>query len=585
MTRPLQRLSALLLGLLLFWSCVDTSAPDADGSAPDIPVGIAIAPVFQMNSASSAAGQISRIRVTFLRIPGDSLLGSQIVEVDPNASAWDLELSFQIPSATGVSVELLLELLSVTNGVETTEWSGRSGTIAVGGGAPARVADVPVGRGPLENMTVDAVSLPDSTFTLKEGQSTTIPVGVNTSNGGPATVLWTSLSPGVASVNNSGFVTGLVPGDARIVAEAGPKADTALVRVVSVPAGVRISPDTLRFDRLPAQATFSAQVVDARGTALPGESVVWSTPDPNRLENLGSGVFRVLGAGVSRVVATASASSALSDTSVVILNLVEADVSVRKTVDRATALPGDTVVFTVIARNDGPAAATQVAVQDTLDAGFTIVGVTTTRGPFSGGVWTIGTMQRLQEDTLRMRVRIDPSRTNVTLRNAARIAAAAANPDPAPGNNRAEATVAVGERTADLGVTKRGPESAFQLDTITFEVVVRNGGPEDLQTVAVRETLGDGLTFLDAAPRRGTFDRNTLIWAVGALPSGRADTLRIRAIVDEERDDFVGDVVLVGLHVAGGNDVTPSATATLNVGGDEKQFTGEGDGITDRCDD
>ena len=54
----------------------------------------------------------------------------------------------------------------------------------------------------------------------------------------------------------------------------------------------------------------------------------------------------------------------------------------------------------------------------------------------------------------------------------------------------------------------------------------------------------------------------------------------IRAIVEEEaHHHFEGDVVLVGLHVAGGNDVTPSATATLNIGGSERQFTGEGDGM------
>lgn len=381
MTRPFVRLSSLLFGLVLLWSCVDAAAPEAEGTAPPVPVGIAIAPVFQMSSASAAAGQISRIRVTFVLMPKDSVLGSQVVEVDPNASAWDLELSFQIPSSTGVSVELLLELLSVSNGVETTEWSGRSGTIVVGGGSPAKVADVPVGRGPPANFSVDAVSLPDSTFRLKEGQSTTIPVGVNTTDGAQPTVLWTSLSPGIVSVNNTGVVTALLPGSARIVAEAGSKADTALVQVLTVPAGVRILPDTLRFEGLPAQANFSAQVVDARGAQLPGESVVWSTPDANRLENLGGGAFRVLGAGASRVVATASASSALADTSYVILNLVEADVSVRKTVDQATALPGDTVVFTVIARNDGPAAAAAVSVQDTLDAGFILVGATASVGP------------------------------------------------------------------------------------------------------------------------------------------------------------------------------------------------------------
>ncbi len=53
----------------------------------------------------------------------------------------------------------------------------------------------------------------------------------------------------------------------------------------------------------------------------------------------------------------------------------------------------------------------------------------------------------------------------------------------------------------------------------------------------------------------------------------------IRAIVEEESDHFVGDVVLVGLHVAGGNDVTPTATATLNIGGSEQKYVGEGDGM------
>ncbi len=53
----------------------------------------------------------------------------------------------------------------------------------------------------------------------------------------------------------------------------------------------------------------------------------------------------------------------------------------------------------------------------------------------------------------------------------------------------------------------------------------------------------------------------------------------IRAIVDEESDDFQGDVILVGLHVAGGNDITPNAVATLNIGGTEKKFDGEGDGM------
>jgi 2-isopropylmalate synthase len=54
----------------------------------------------------------------------------------------------------------------------------------------------------------------------------------------------------------------------------------------------------------------------------------------------------------------------------------------------------------------------------------------------------------------------------------------------------------------------------------------------------------------------------------------------LRAIVEEE--SYVppsGAIKLVGLHVTGGNDVTPSATVTLDIGGSERAFTGEGDGM------
>lgn len=53
----------------------------------------------------------------------------------------------------------------------------------------------------------------------------------------------------------------------------------------------------------------------------------------------------------------------------------------------------------------------------------------------------------------------------------------------------------------------------------------------------------------------------------------------IRAIVTEEEVAFVGPVELIGLHVSGGNDVTPTATASLNINGVNRDFSGEGDGM------
>ncbi len=53
----------------------------------------------------------------------------------------------------------------------------------------------------------------------------------------------------------------------------------------------------------------------------------------------------------------------------------------------------------------------------------------------------------------------------------------------------------------------------------------------------------------------------------------------LRAIVDEETTRIDGLVTLVGLRVAGGNDVSPEATVRLLVGGEPREYVGHGDGM------
>jgi len=53
----------------------------------------------------------------------------------------------------------------------------------------------------------------------------------------------------------------------------------------------------------------------------------------------------------------------------------------------------------------------------------------------------------------------------------------------------------------------------------------------------------------------------------------------LRAIIDEESVHVVGPVRMLGLHVAGGHDVTPEATVSLEIGGAVQEFKGQGDGM------
>jgi len=53
----------------------------------------------------------------------------------------------------------------------------------------------------------------------------------------------------------------------------------------------------------------------------------------------------------------------------------------------------------------------------------------------------------------------------------------------------------------------------------------------------------------------------------------------LRVIVEDEVHQPKQSTKLVGLHVAGGNEVTPRAVVRLRMNGDEQEFTGEGDGM------
>ena len=71
-----------------------------------------------------------------------------------------------------------------------------------------------------------------------------------------------------------------------------------------------------------------------------------------------------------------------------------ADLVTVKTLSSSDDTPaeGDTVTFQIAVVNNGAAQATNVSLTDSLPAGFTLTGNTTSQGTYAGGVWTIGTL-------------------------------------------------------------------------------------------------------------------------------------------------------------------------------------------------
>ncbi len=83
-----------------------------------------------------------------------------------------------------------------------------------------------------------------------------------------------------------------------------------------------------------------------------------------------------------------------------------ADLSVNKTVNISKPIFGQTIVFTIVAGNNGPDAATGVTVTDLLTNGYSYISSTVTTGTYSNvtGVWTIGNMSSGASESLKITV-------------------------------------------------------------------------------------------------------------------------------------------------------------------------------------
>lgn len=82
---------------------------------------------------------------------------------------------------------------------------------------------------------------------------------------------------------------------------------------------------------------------------------------------------------------------------------------------------------------------------------------------------------------------------------------------------------------AVVSVVARMPDEVRGGRPFTYQLVVENRGADALAAVAVRETLGTGLTFVSAEPAPARVEEGVLVFEIGALPPREPRTLAITA--------------------------------------------------------
>ena len=198
----------------------------------------------------------------------------------------------------------------------------------------------------------------------------------------------------------------------------------------------------------------------------------------------------------------------------------------------ATALPGSTFTYTILARNDGPLDATTVRVVDDIPDGIRIISVT------SSDVTDTVTIPASAQDTTALNadnITIDVGNLGVGVGNQTTITIVGVVLAATQGNftnvatisatdtvtnieavttNNSSSVIANAPRTVDLTVAKTGPTTAVSGNTITYTLTSTNNGPSDAIGVQVVDNIPDGIRIISA-----TVNGNT-----ATIPASASDT-------------------------------------------------------------
>ncbi|WP_405055822.1 DUF11 domain-containing protein [Kribbella sp. NBC_01505] len=174
-----------------------------------------------------------------------------------------------------------------------------------------------------------------------------------------------------------------------------------------------------------------------------------------------------------------------------------ADLQLTKTGTPDPVPAGSELTYTIVAKNNGPSTAKEVAVADTLPDGVTLVSAKAAQGTCTGTVdCALGDIASGASVSITVVVRVPAASTATGLTNVA--TATTSTSDPNPANNTASVTTPV-TRVADLSLLKQVvPTNPAAGEKVKYTLTIRNNGPSEAKQVRIADSLPAGLTVIDA---------------------------------------------------------------------------------------
>ncbi|MGQ0647330.1 MAG: beta strand repeat-containing protein [Gemmatimonadaceae bacterium] len=264
-------------------------------------------------------GQTLQLSATTASAGGQTLTGRVVTWNSSNNATATV-------SSTG-----LVSGVSAGSATITATSEGRAGT------AQISVTAVPVA----------AIRLTPTSVTLASGNTTQLTAQALDADNNVLnrTIVWTTDQPAVATVSQSGLVTAVNTGIARITAGVGTVTASATVSVTPVPvASLTVSPasTTLLVTRT---QQLTATAFDAQGNTLTGRTITWISGAPSVATVTQTGLVTAVGAGTAVIFAASEGISASASITVGSVNVA----SVRITPGGGTVQQGQTLQLSAAA--------------------------------------------------------------------------------------------------------------------------------------------------------------------------------------------------------------------------------------------
>ena len=249
-----------------------------------------------------------------------------------------------------------------------------------------------------------------------------------------------------------------------------------------------------------------------------------------------------------------------------------ADLSVDKSAQPAAVVAGQLLTYTLTAVNNGPSAAANVALTDTLPAQVEFVSVDNAScQPILDQTVLVCSWATLDAATtveITLLVQVDPLAAD-SLTNMAEISSD--TEDPNLDNNDVTLETPVTAVAADLSVSKTANAgSVIAGETLTYTITITNAGPAAASQIVLTDTLPAAVTEVTAPPNC-VANNGVLICSVSDLAAGLAtDFDLVVAVAPDARNSLTNAVAVssaeIDPHPSNNSDTAVTAvTAEANL--------------------